>query len=66
MFFFLKNHINFFIITLFYYFNSMSISRAIKNHGIIYLENRSNKLIVNKSNKNDVINIWTTSSQINK
>ena len=29
----------------------------IKGHGINFLENRSEKLIVNKSNKNDVINI---------
>jgi len=28
-----------------------------KNHGIMFLENRSNQLIVNKSNKNDVIKI---------
>ena len=28
-----------------------------KNHGILFLENRSNKLIVNKSNFNDVIDI---------
>lgn len=26
-----------------------------KSHGIVFLENRSNKLILNKSNKNDVI-----------
>ncbi len=28
-----------------------------KNHGILFLENRSNKLVVNKSNKNDVESI---------
>ena len=28
-----------------------------KNHGILFLENRSNKLVLNKSNKNDVIKI---------
>jgi outer membrane protein assembly factor BamE (lipoprotein component of BamABCDE complex) len=28
-----------------------------KNHGILFLENRANKLIVNQSNKNDVIKI---------
>ncbi len=28
-----------------------------KSHGIAFLENRANKLIVNKSNKNDVIKI---------
>ena len=33
----------------------MSITRANKNHGIVFLENRANKLIINKSNKNDVI-----------
>ena len=29
----------------------------IKGHGINFLENRSEKIIVNKSNKNDVINV---------
>lgn len=29
----------------------------LKTHGIIYLENRSQKLTVNKSNKNDVISV---------
>ncbi len=28
-----------------------------KNHGIVFLENRSNKLMINKSNKNDVVQI---------
>ena len=27
------------------------------NHGLLFLENRANKLIVNKTNKNDVINM---------
>ena len=27
------------------------------NHGIVFLKNRSEKLIVNQSNKNDVLNI---------
>ena len=33
------------------------MQEPIKNHGIVFLENRSNKLIINKSNKNDVIQI---------
>ena len=33
------------------------MQEPIKNHGIVFLENRSNKLIINKSNKNDVIRI---------
>ena len=28
-----------------------------KNHGIVFLENRSNKLTINTTNKNDVLNI---------
>ncbi len=28
-----------------------------KNHGILFLENRSNKLLLNESNKNDVLKI---------
>ena len=28
-----------------------------KSHGIVFLENRANKLVLNKSNKNDVIRI---------
>ena len=28
-----------------------------KNHGILFLENRSNKLIIDKSNKNDVLKV---------
>ena len=35
-----------------------SFQEASKNHGIVFLENRSNKLIINKSNKNDVIEIF--------
>ena len=28
-----------------------------KNHGIVFLENRSNKLLINKTNQNDVLKI---------
>ena len=34
------------------------IQEPLKTHGIIYLENRANKLTVNKSNKNDIIKIF--------
>ena len=57
MFYFFKNHlkiITFLIIIL----SSCKLQEPIKTHGIIYLENRANKLIVNKSNKNDVISIF--------
>ena len=35
----------------------MSTTEPIKNHGIIFLDNRSNKLVEKKTNKNDVLNI---------
>ena len=37
--------------------NACQLQETIKTHGIIYLENRSKALEVNKSNKNDVINL---------
>ena len=33
------------------------LQEPIKSHGIIFLENRANKLITDKSNKNDVIKV---------
>ena len=38
--------------------NGCTFQEASKNHGIVFLENRSKKLTVNKSNKNDVIKIF--------
>ena len=57
MFFCFKNHFNKFCIVLFIILTGCQLQEPIKNHGIIFLENRSNKLIINKSNKNDVIKI---------
>ena len=57
MFFCFKNHFNKSCIVLFIILTSCQLQEPIKNHGIIFLENRSNKLIINKSNKNDVIKI---------
>ncbi len=37
--------------------NGCQFQDTIKTHGIIYLENRSKTLIVNKTNKNDVVKI---------
>ena len=57
MFFCFKNHFNKFFIVLFIILTGCQLQEPIKNHGIVFLENRSNKLIINKSNKNDVLNI---------
>ena len=57
MFSFFKNH--FIKITLvFIILSGCKLQEPLKTHGIVYLENRSNKLIINKSNKNDVIKIF--------
>tara|TARA_S200000501_G_scaffold106629_1_gene100077 strand:+ start:249 stop:713 length:465 start_codon:yes stop_codon:yes gene_type:complete len=56
MFFYFKNHLSV-VLCAFIILSSCQIQEPLKTHGIIYLENRSNKLIINKSNKNDVIRI---------
>ena len=57
MFSFFKNH--FIKITImFIILSGCKLQEPLKTHGIIYLENRANKLIINKSNKNDVIKIF--------
>ncbi len=40
------------------FLNSCQLQAPKKNHGIIFLENRSNKITINKSNTNDVISIF--------
>ena len=57
MFFSFKNHFNRIFIVLFIILTACQLQEPTKNHGIVFLENRSNKLIINKSNKNDVIKI---------
>ena len=57
MFFCFKNHFNRLFIVLFIILAACQLQEPTKNHGIMFLENRSNQLIVNKSNKNDVIKI---------
>ena len=57
MFFCFKNHFNRLFIVLFTILTACQLQEPTKNHGIVFLENRSNKLIINNSNKNDVIKI---------
>ena len=57
MFFYIKNHIKL-ILSLFFILSVCKIQEPLKTHGIIYLENRAEKLIVNQSNKNDTIRIF--------
>ena len=57
MFFYIKNHIKL-VLFLSFILSGCKIQEPLKTHGIIYLENRAEKLIVNKSNKNDTIRIF--------
>ena len=57
MFFSFKNHFIRLFLFLFIILTGCQLQEPTKNHGIVFLENRSNKLMVNKSNKNDVIKI---------
>jgi outer membrane protein assembly factor BamE (lipoprotein component of BamABCDE complex) len=49
-----NNKILFFIICI---LASCQLQESAKNHGILFLENRSNKLVLNKFNKNDVVRV---------
>ena len=58
MFFFkFKNHISLFVFFILVILNACKLQEPSKNHGIVFLKNRSDKLELNKSNKNDVIRI---------
>ena len=56
---FLHNHFYKSLIGFFFFIilSNCQLKDPIKSHGIIYLENRSNKLEVKKTNKNDVVKI---------
>ena len=51
------HYLKYFILIPLIILNSCKLQEPYKNHGIVFLENRSNKLITNKTNKNDVIKI---------
>ena len=52
-----KFHNNLLYLLVFIILISCKLQEPLKTHGIIFLENRSQKLVVNQSNKNDVIRI---------
>ena len=53
---FFKNHILYTLI-IFLIFTGCQLKEPSKKHGILFLENRSNKLVINSNNKNDVIKL---------
>ena len=58
MFFFFKYHHKFYIYYIFIILIGCQLQEPTKSHGIVFLENRSNKLKIDVSNKNDVLNIF--------
>ena len=52
-----KFHNNIFYLLIFIILIGCKLQEPLKTHGIIFLENRSQKLVLNQSNKNDVIRI---------
>ena len=53
----IKNHLNKILFILFFILMSCQLQDPYNNHGILFLENRSKKLIPNESNQNDVLKI---------
>ena len=49
------NFLTFFLISII--LTNCQLKKTQKNHGIVFLENRYEKLIINKSNTNDVVKI---------
>ena len=45
------------IISVFVFLVSCSSNKVSKNHGFRYLENKYNNIILNESNKNDIVNL---------
>ena len=55
--FIIKNHINKFVLFTFIFLLNCQLQEPTKNHGILFLENRSNQLKVNVNNMNDAIKL---------
>ena len=52
-----KYHLRNILFFIFFILLGCQLQEPTKNHGILFLDNRSEKLTINKSNKNDVIKI---------
>ena len=52
-----KNH-NKLLLILFFILIGCKLQEPTRSHGILFLENRSNQLVVKKDNKNDVIKLF--------
>ena len=57
MFFYIKHHINKILIMILFILLGCQLQEPVQNHGILFLENRANKLDIKNSNKNDVLKV---------
>tara|TARA_B100001093_G_scaffold510212_1_gene575660 strand:+ start:493 stop:957 length:465 start_codon:yes stop_codon:yes gene_type:complete len=57
MFLIFKNHCKYILIPFLIILNACQLQEPTKNHGILFLENRANKIKINENNKNDVIKL---------
>ena len=57
MFLIFKNHCKYILILFLIILNACQLQEPNKNHGILFLENRANKIKINENNKNDVIKL---------
>jgi len=51
----IKHLFNKYLLIIFVFISACQLNEAKNKHGIVYLENRAQKLTINKSNSNDVI-----------
>ena len=52
-----KNHKFYLLLIFFIILNACKLQEPTKNHGILFLENRSNQLKIKTNNKNDVLKL---------
>ena len=52
-----KYHFNLFLLLVFFILIGCKLQEPTKNHGILFLKNRADKLTINVSNKNDALSI---------
>ena len=53
----IKHYYKIILFILFFILTNCQLQDPLNTHGIIYLENRSNKLVIGNTNKNDVVAI---------
>ena len=51
----MKNY--FYLIVIFLFFSNCTLNKVIKHHGVHFLEKKNEKLVIGKTNKNDIIKL---------